>query len=81
MKANMLITPVSNINEETNCVVDTTKMAIKVFDWNVDITIFNMKYNRIETIKAKDVSLFDHRLIFNNETHKIIKMLSKEELG
>jgi hypothetical protein len=76
MKAILTITPVSNVEDRR--VVDDTKVTEIKRDWEDLVPIFDAKQNKLCKTQIKYISLYDHRIIVNDEHHHILHMFSKE---
>lgn len=73
----LTITPVSNIDYENRQVINNAKVTTKEYDWHDKIRVFDVKFNREENNHAGGISLYDHRLIIDEERYHVLHFFSK----
>lgn len=77
MNSHLLMTEASNIDWNEKRVIDNNKLDKAIIPWEDDIEVTHGLDGKKETIKMKNVSLFDHILLKDGKKYKILHMLSK----
>jgi hypothetical protein len=76
MKAQMFMTPVDNIKD--NSIIDGQLTVIKEYDWLDDALVFNTLIDKVQEILIKDISILDHRLLIDDTQYHILNMRSRK---
>ena len=72
----LTVTPTQNVDYEAKQVIDSSKIAKRNYEWETPILVLDAKENRQETVKAGNISLYDHRIIEGQETLHILHFYS-----
>lgn len=72
----LLLTSVDNVDIENHRLIDENKIFYVNFDNHVKVDIYNTVKKEIRKIDISKISLFEHRLLFNDKQYFICSMLS-----
>lgn len=79
MVMNMLLTLETNVDRNTNSLIDSAKIFEQSFPWDSEVQITNLRGQNPEAIEAKNISLYEHLILINDKPHVILRALSQRE--
>jgi hypothetical protein len=79
VKGHLTLLPVEAYDPDAMKVKDVSKFRSLVLDWDEEVAVFESREKRILNIPLSRISIWNHRLVRDNEVYIIIGMFSKKE--